>query len=160
MGRKGHEEFIVGPPVFVKAVLPHIRPQFAPLLDVRILCSIQYHMKNFGPFIRSRREALRKTDPKYSVRQVAKRMGIQPSYLSKVERGEVGPPSEETTRKLARELKIDSDVLLAMAGKVSSDLQDVIRKRPTLFAELIRELKEMPDHAVLRLVREVRDGEW
>ena len=46
-------------------------------------------MKNFGPFIRTRREALRKDDPSYSVRQVAKRMGIQPSYLSKVERGEV-----------------------------------------------------------------------
>jgi transcriptional regulator with XRE-family HTH domain len=117
-------------------------------------------MQAFGQFIRSRREELRKTDPTYSVRQVAKRMGIQPSYLSKVERGEVSPPSEKTTRKLAHELGVDSDVLLAMAGKVSSDLQDVIRKRPALFAELIRELKEMPDHAVLKLVREVRDGEW
>ncbi len=117
-------------------------------------------MTTFAQYIRSRRESLRKDDPKYSVRQVAKRMGIQPSYLSKVERGEVAPPSEETTRKLARELEVDSDVLLAMAGKVSSDLQDVIRKRPALFAELIRQLKEMPDHAVVRLVREVRDGEW
>ena len=49
MGRKGHEEFIVGPPVFVKAVLPHIRPQFAPLLDVRILCSIQYPHEELRP---------------------------------------------------------------------------------------------------------------
>jgi transcriptional regulator with XRE-family HTH domain len=117
-------------------------------------------MLPFAQFIRARREELRKTDPTYSVRQVARRMGIQPSYLSKVERGEVSPPSEETTRKLANELGVDSDVLLAMAGKVSSDLQDVIRKRPALFAELIRELKKLPDHAVLRVVREVRDGEW
>lgn len=117
-------------------------------------------MKSFGDFIRKRRERLRAKDPAYSVRQVAQRMGIQPSYLSKVERGEVAPPSEQTTRKLAHELGLDSDMLLAMAGKVSSDLQDVIRKRPELFAELIRGLKEMPDHAVLRLVREVRDGEW
>ena len=51
-------------------------------------------------------------------------------------------------------------VLLALAGKVSSDLQSIIRRRPKLFAELIRQLKDMPDHAVLRLVREVRDGEW
>jgi len=29
-----------------------------------------------------------------------------------------------------------------------------------LFADLIRQLKDTPDHAVLRLVREVRDGEW
>ena len=117
-------------------------------------------MTNFGSFIRDRRELLRAEDAAYSVRRVAQRMGIQPSYLSKVERGEVPPPSEATTRKLAHELDVDTDVLLALAGKVSSDLQDVIRKRPVLFAELIRGLKELPDHAVLRLVREVRDGEW
>jgi hypothetical protein len=43
---------------------------------------------------------------------------------------------------------------------VSSDLQDVIVRRPQLFAQLIRQLKDMPDHAVLRIVREVRDGNW
>ena len=117
-------------------------------------------MTTFGCFVRERRESLRENDPKFSIRRVAQRMGIQPSYLSRVERGEVAPPSEETTRKLAAELDVDTDVLLALAGKVSSDLQDAIRKRPALFAEVIRGLKKMPDHAVLRLVREVRDGEW
>jgi HTH-type transcriptional regulator, competence development regulator len=117
-------------------------------------------MQSFGSYIRERREALRTEDRAYSVRQVAQRMGVQPSYLSKVERDEVSPPSEETTRKLAHELGMDADMLLALAGKVSSDLQDVIRKRPALFAELIRSLKETPDSAVIRLVREVRDGEW
>ena len=43
---------------------------------------------------------------------------------------------------------------------MSSDLQDIIRKRPQLFSQLIRELKSAPDRAVLRLVREVRDGDW
>ena len=61
---------------------------------------------------------------------------------------------------LAKELGEDPDVMLALAGKVSSDLQEVIRKRPQLFAKLIREFKDMPDHAVLRVVREVRDGNW
>ena len=51
-------------------------------------------------------------------------------------------------------------MLLAMAGKVSSDLLKVIRDRPILFAELLRKLKTEPDYAVLRVVREVRDGEW
>ena len=54
----------------------------------------------------------------------------------------------------------DPDILLAMAGKGSSDLQEIIRKRPKLFADLIRQLKEEPDHAVLKLVREVKDGDW
>jgi hypothetical protein len=34
------------------------------------------------------------------------------------------------------------------------------KTRPELFSQLIMELKNMPDHAVLKLVREVRDGEW
>ena len=103
---------------------------------------------------------MRENDRRFSLRQVARRIGIEPSYLSKIERGQVAPPSEATTVRLARELGQDPDVLLAMAGKVSGDLQEIIRKRPALFAELIRQLKEAPDDAVLRVVREVRDGDW
>lgn len=117
-------------------------------------------MATFGPYIRDRREKLRRDDPRFSVRQVADRIGVEPSFLSKVERDEVPPPSEEKIVALARDLDEDADVLLAMAGKVSSDLQRVIRKRPELFAALIREMKNLPDQAVLRLVREVRDGNW
>ena len=47
-----------------------------------------------------------------------------------------------------------------MAGKVSKDLQDVIRARPQLLAELLRQVKDLPDDAVQHLVREVRDGDW
>lgn len=115
---------------------------------------------SFGAFLRQRREALREDDPRYSLRQVADRVGIQPSYLSQVERDRVPPPGEETMVALARELGLDPDVLLALGGKVSSDLKAAIRKRPRLFAELIRSVREMPDDAVLRIVREVRDGDW
>lgn len=118
-------------------------------------------MTQFGSYVRERREALRgEGDPSFSLRQLAARIGVEPSYLSKVERGSEPPPSEEKVRRLACELGDDPDVLLALAGKVSSDLQAAIRKRPALFAQLIRELAELPDHAVLRLVREVRDGQW
>ena len=51
-------------------------------------------------------------------------------------------------------------MLLAMAGKVSADLQEIICRRPQLFANLLREIKDAPDHAILKLVREVRDGNW
>jgi transcriptional regulator with XRE-family HTH domain len=117
-------------------------------------------MSAFGDFVREAREALRQTESRFSVRQVAARIGVQPSYLSKVERGDVGPPSEATILRLAEDLSEDPDVMLALAGKVSSDLLETIRKRPRLFADLIRELRDMPDRAMLRLVREVRDGDW
>lgn len=119
-------------------------------------------MRNaLGAYLRKRRAELQlQNGNAFSLRSVAGRIGLEPSYLSKIERGLEPRPSEETTRALARELREDADVLLAMAGKVSGDLQDIIRKRPRLFAQLIREMKNMPDHAVLRLVREVRDGAW
>lgn len=87
-------------------------------------------------------------------------MGIEPSYLSKVERDIGSPPSEETLVRLAGDLAVEPDVVLALAGKISSDLREAIRRRPLLFGELIRELRDAPDRAVLRVVREVRDGEW
>ena len=117
-------------------------------------------MTHIGNYLREKRERLRQTDRTYSLRQVAKRIGVEPAYLSKIERGDVAPPSEATTVKLTKELGEDPDVLLAMGGKVSSDLQEIIRKRPQLFAELIRQLKKAPNHAVLKVVREVRDGDW
>ena len=117
-------------------------------------------MTQFGDSIRAIREGLREEDRRFSLRQVAQRIGVEPAYLSKIERGDVAPPSEAATVRLARELGQDPDVLLAMAGKVSGDLQQIIRRRPKLFAELIRQLKEAPDDAILRVVREVRDGEW
>lgn len=115
---------------------------------------------DFGTYLRTCREKRQATDRKFSVRQLAARVGVEPSYLSKVERGQQQPPSEQTIVAIARELEEDPDMLLALAGKVSSDLQAIICRRPQLFAELIRQLKGLPDQAVLRLVREVRDGDW
>src|SRR5262245_14369023 len=117
-------------------------------------------MSGFGDYIRSVREGREAMERRFSLRQVAQRIGVEPAYLSKVEREQVPPPSEATILKLAAELGEDADVLLAMAGKVSSELQAVIRKRPKLFAELIRRLKDEPDKAILKVVRVVRDGKW
>jgi len=131
-----------------------------PLDIVYCVLHSTYMETIFGNYIRNQREKLRVDDSSFSLRQVANRIGVEPSFLSKVERGDQPPPSEEKIKSLAIELNENPDVLLAMAGKVSSDLQEVIKKRPELFSQLIRELKDMPDHAVLRIVREVRDGEW
>lgn len=117
-------------------------------------------MNEFGTYVRQRREELLQTDRRFSLRQVAGRIGVEPAYLSKIERGDFAPPSEEVIRKLAKELGENPDILLAMAGKVSRDLLEVIVQRPKLIADLLRQIREMPDHAVLRIVREVKTGDW
>lgn len=131
-----------------------------PLVVVAVICVVYttYYMPEFGNYIRDRREALRSNDPRFSVRQVARRIGVEPSYLSKVERQLEAPPSERKIRALAKELGEDPDFLLAIAGKVSDDLREAICHRPQLLSQLIRELKNLPDDAVLRMVREVRSG--
>lgn len=60
------------------------------------------------------------------MRKVAKLSNIHPSYLSQLENDKQPPPGEETTLRLAEVLNEDPDVLLALAGKVSSDLQAII----------------------------------
>ena len=115
---------------------------------------------NIGTVLREQREFLRLHSKSFSLRQVALRVGIKPAYLSKIERGETAPPSEATLKKIAHELQLDPDVVLAMSGKISSDLQEIICSRPLLFSQLLRQLKDAPEAAVLRIVREVTDGEW
>ena len=117
------------------------------------------HM-TFGKYVRTAREKRLREDRTFSVRQLAQRIGVEPSYLSKIERDQVAPPSEATIRRLAGELGEDADLLLAMAGKVSSDLQHIILHRPQLFADLLRQLKDAPDHAIQSVAREIRDGDW
>ena len=75
-------------------------------------------MKNiFGSYLRERRETLREKDSSYSLRQVAIRIGIEPSYLSKIERGEQAYLSEEKIIALAKDLDEDPDVLLALCAR-------------------------------------------
>jgi transcriptional regulator with XRE-family HTH domain len=55
----------------------------------------------FGKKIRDLREARLRDDPKFTLRQFATAVGISPTFLSKVERGEFDPPKAENIIKLS-----------------------------------------------------------
>ncbi len=110
---------------------------------------------SFGETLRARRTALAENAPAFSLRQVAGRIGLEPSYLRKIERGEESPPGEQTIRRLAGELGENPDALLALAGKVSSDLLEIIRERPFVVAELLRALRCLAANSRWRLVNKV-----
>jgi len=114
----------------------------------------------FGNSLRTKRMSRAENDPAFSLRKVAGRVGIEPSYLSKIERGEQPPPGEQTIRRLAEELGENPDVLLALAGKVSADLLEIIRERPSAVAELLRAVRKMPARRVSEISRQIRDGDW
>ncbi len=97
---------------------------------------------NFGAYIRGTRERLEKREGRqYTLRQVALRAEIAPNYLSRIERDLVPPPSEESIVRLAKALGEDVDELLSRAGRVASDVQDVVRRRPKEVAGIVRALR-------------------
>lgn len=67
-----------------------------------------------------------------SQRQVAEAAEINFTYLSKVENGRTEPPSEATIRRLAEILNGNPDELLALSGKISPTLRDVVGRDPRL----------------------------
>lgn len=124
---------------------------------LKLICEILLMVTtSFGQYVRQERLALLSNDPEYSLRRVALSCGLEPSFLSKIERGITPPPSERKIKAIAEALSLDADVLLALAGKISSDLQEVIRQRPKLFGELIRELKSAPDDGLVRFAKEAK----
>jgi len=114
-----------------------------------------HHMATFGKHIRQLRKA-----KGVSLRKLAKSVEKDHTYLSKIEYGKVPPPSAQVVLALAEALGEDADVLMVMAGHMPEGLRDIIMERPKLFATLIRQLKGAPKNALLRVVREVKDGEW
>ena len=110
----------------------------------------------FAKLIRGQREGLHSLDAQFGLRRIAAEIGIQPSYLSKVERGLVPPPSDATIVRLAKALALDRDELLALAGKISPDVRRTILKRPRLLAGLVRQFAKVPDQAVLRVIQRAR----
>jgi len=110
----------------------------------------------FGTRVRAQREALLSLDPQFGLRQVAATIGVGPSYLSKVERGIVAPPSEATIIRMAEALALDRDELLALAGKVAGDVRRTILKRPKLLAGLVRQFAKVSDNGVQRVILRTR----
>ena len=66
--------------------------------------------RSFGGHIRRSRERLRQADATFSVRQVAQRIGVEPSFLSKVERDAAPPAFDQTARARSQSASVFFDV--------------------------------------------------
>ena len=90
----------------------------------------------FGPHIRETREARG-----IGLRELARLIEVEPAYLSKIEREIFPPPSEALILKIAHQLGEDSDRLLALAGKIPSDVKDAIIQSQGQLAKMLRQWK-------------------
>jgi transcriptional regulator with XRE-family HTH domain len=101
---------------------------------------------SFGSLVRRERVA-----KDIGLREMAKMIGVSPTYLSKIERDEFDPPAEDKVRKIAKIIGRNPDELLALAGRVASDLTDIIRQRPREMADFLRAAKGLSPEDIARL---------
>ncbi|MGD9880357.1 MAG: helix-turn-helix domain-containing protein [Reyranella sp.] len=107
--------------------------------------------EKFGAFIRREREGM-----EIGLREMAKMIGVSPTYLSKVERDEFPPPAEDKVRAIAKIIGCDTDDLLARAGRVSTDITDIIKRHPVELAALLRTTKNLTAEDIERLARDAQ----
>ena len=67
-----------------------------------------------------------------SQRELADKVGINFTYLSKIESGTMPPPSEKVIMKLAEALNADKDELITLAGRIPSDIAQLLKNREVL----------------------------
>jgi len=111
--------------------------------------------KHFGEVLRQMRE-----EKGVSLRKFAVKLGITPTYLSKIERLEITKaPSEDVIRLAASELETDFDDLMILAGRIPSELPDIISQRPKEMAALLRTANNMSVSDLKKLMESLQRDE-
>ena len=64
-------------------------------------------------------------------RQLADKVQVDFTYLSKIENGAVPPPREKVMLRLAEVLNTDVDELIALAGRIPADITQILKNRET-----------------------------
>lgn len=98
--------------------------------------SEETRQERYGAFLRRRRLEKRLTQ-----REFAEQVGVDFTYLSKVENGRLPAPSEATITQIAKVLGDDPETHLAQARKVPLDLRTTVADYPVEAAMLLREIR-------------------
>ncbi len=106
--------------------------------------------ETFGQRIKRRRRELDLTQ-----REMAAKLDIDFTYLSKLENERGEPPGEKTIRNLAAILQDDVEELLALAGKVPEQLRDRAQ-RDVAFARLVRRLPDVSEKELREISRRLK----
>ncbi|MCL2926761.1 MAG: helix-turn-helix transcriptional regulator [Trichodesmium sp. St16_bin4-tuft] len=99
--------------------------------------------KSFGKLIRKVRK-----DKGYSQRELAKHLGVDFTYLSKLENDRADyAPKEEVIRGLAKNLNLNPEELIFLAGRIPQQYEEVLKQNPREMQVLFQRMKENPEFA-------------
>jgi transcriptional regulator with XRE-family HTH domain len=105
--------------------------------------------KHFGKVLREKRVA-----KGFSLRKFAEQVEVSPTYLSQVEQGNVDPPTAERVRRMAELLGENPDEMIALAGRISEDLPQIIHE-PEM-PQLLRAASGLTADQLRRLTEQIR----
>lgn len=106
----------------------------------------------FGQWLKRSRRAHKLTQ-----RKLASEMGIDFTYLSKLENDLEGQsPSEDLVRRLAERLGHDAERVLVLARKIPIELKE-LANRDVDVARLLRKLPGMPPDQLRRVIEAADD---
>lgn len=100
------------------------RPLQFPHRPRRLLTDVPDRRDTLGSYIRRTRSARQVT-----LRKLAAAVGVTPSYLSDIE-NDRRVPSEEVLERIARELDLDLDELMALRGKLDDATEEYLKRSP------------------------------
>lgn len=101
------------------------------------------------------RKARLDNTPRLSMRKLAERLRVSSTYVYDIEAGR-RRASDDMLRKLARELSLDADLLVAMSGRLPRAASEYMRAHPAA-ARLVVECaeREITDEVLERLLQDI-----
>jgi len=93
------------------------------------------------------------------LRDMARRLGLTPTYLSQVEQDKFKPPTEERIKQMGQILNLPQeqvDELVAMAGRVSTDLREAVTEHPREMATFLRTARGLTAEDILELTEQAQ----
>jgi HTH-type transcriptional regulator, competence development regulator len=100
----------------------------------------------FGHVLRAKRLA-----KKLGLRKFAELVGVSPTYLSQVEQCNVMPPTADRIKRMAELLGENPDEWIALAGRVSEDISQIISEQPTEVPDLLRAVRGLTPEQLRKL---------
>ena len=107
--------------------------------------------ERFGEFVRREREA-----KDIGLREMAKMIGVSPTDPSKVERRRVPASGRGQSSSHRQHYQVRRRRALALAGRVSSDVAEIIKRQPAELAALLRTANGMSAEQIARLTRQAQ----
>jgi transcriptional regulator with XRE-family HTH domain len=109
---------------------------------------------SFGELVKKARK-----DKGYSQKELAKILGVDFTYLSKLENHRADyAPKEEVIRGLAHYLGLDKDELMFLAGRIPQRDEEWMKQHYQNMPTLLRRMRENPKFAE-KVFRQAMEGE-